>query len=233
MGKVWLVIKRGIRRNLTRKNARKHQRWSASPSAFFSAGFSLVEVLLSVTILGLIVTALVGAFIFGRESTAISGQRARAIFLAEEGLEAARNIRDAGFGNLTTGTHGLAISGSQWNFSGSSDTTDIYTRQTTIASAGSNRQQVTTTVTWQQNPQRTGQVQVVTYLTNWKASSGGGAPPSSCASYCQSVGYSTGTCRENTVQCTINSETYESLGDSICVAGFPGDPSQDTCCCLP
>lgn len=199
-----------------------------------SNGFSLVEVLLAVSVFGLLVTALVGAIIYGQESTAISGSRARAVFLADEGLEAARNIRDENYANLANGAYGLAISGSQWAFSGSSDTTDIFTRQMTIADAGTNRKQVTSAVTWQQNPQRTGTVTLVTYLTNWKAGGGGGAP-SSCAAYCQSLpaGYTNGTCRQNTVQCSHNGETYESGGDSICVTNFPGDPSHDTCCCLP
>lgn len=53
---------------------------------------------------------------------------------------------------------------------------------------------------------------------------------SSCAAYCQSLGgYSTGSCRSNTQQCTNNSEVYESSGDLYCTGGA----SADTCCCLP
>ncbi len=197
-------------------------------------GFSLVEVLLAVSVFGLIVTALVGGLVYGEQSTAIAGMRARAAMLADEGLEAARNIRDANFSNLTGGTFGLTTTGNQWNLSGSSDTTDVFTRTITISTVDSNRKQVTSSVSWQQNPQRTGLVQAVTYLTNWRASAGGGAPPSSCVAYCQTLpGYSTGTCRQNTQQCTNNGETYESGGDSMCITNFPGDPSHDTCCCAP
>lgn len=132
-------------------------------------GFSTIEVLLASSILILIVAALMGAYIYGSESTALAGQRARAAFLAEEGLEASRNIRDSGFSNLSDGTKGLAISGNQWIFSGSSDTTDgFYTRQITISTIDSNRKQIISTITWQQNPQRTGSVTLTTYLTNWK-----------------------------------------------------------------
>lgn len=136
---------------------------------FKQKGFSTIEALLASSILVLIVTAFMGAFIYGSESTALAGQRIRAAFLAEEGLEASRNIRDASFSNLSDGTNGLAISGNQWTFSGSSDTTDsFYTRQITISTAGTNRKQVVSTVTWQQNNQRTGNVSLTTYLTNWK-----------------------------------------------------------------
>ncbi len=197
-----------------------------------SKGFSLVEVLLAVAVFSLIVTGLIGGLIYGEQSTALAGQRARAATLADEGLEAVRNIRDANFSNLTDGTFGLTTTGNQWNLSGASDTSDIFSRAITISTVDANRKSITSSITWQQNPQRGGLVQAVTYLTNWKASSGGGGPPSSCAAYCVSLGgYSTGTCRQNTQQCTNYSETYESGGDSICVTNFPGDPSHDTCCC--
>lgn len=194
------------------------------------AGFSLVEVLLAVSVFGLLVTALVGGLIFGQQSTAIAGARSRATLLAEEGLEAARNIRDAGFANLPTGTYGLAASGNQWSFIPTSDTTDIFTRSLAVSVVDADRMQIVSTVTWPQNPQRAGTVVLTTYLTNWSKST----PASSCDTYCISLGgYSTGTCRENTTQCTTNSEIYESEGDTFCITDFPGDPSHDTCCCLP
>lgn len=140
-------------------------------------GFSLVEVLLSGTILALILTAFVSAMIYGQESTMLAGNRNRAVFLAEEGLEAVRNIRDNAYANLVDGTYGLAVAGNIWTFSGSNDLTEnFYTRQIAISTIDANRKQITSTVTWQQNPQRTGSVSVTSYLTNWQnllATSGG------------------------------------------------------------
>lgn len=141
-----------------------------------SGGFSLVEVLLAVSIFGLIVTALIGGLLYGQESTALAGQRARAVLLADEGLEAARNIRDALFTNISPGTSGLAISSNQWTLSGSSDVSDIFTRQLQIAQIDSNRKRITSTVTWQQNPQRSGTASLVTYLTNWRRDNGKTVP---------------------------------------------------------
>lgn len=131
-------------------------------------GFSLVEIILSASLFGIIATALVGAVIYGRESAAVSGERARAIFLTEEGLEAVRNIRDADFANLTDGEHGLAISGSNWIFSGTSDNTGIFTRQIAIISLDANRKKIVSTVSWRQTPQRNGSVSLTSYLTNWR-----------------------------------------------------------------
>lgn len=135
-------------------------------------GFSLVEVLLAGAIFGLLITALVGAFLYGQEATALAGNRARALLLAEEGLEAVRSIRDAGYANLADGNYGLAVTGNQWTFSGIQDVSDIFTRQVNIASADSKRKSVISQVTWQQNPQRTGSVTLVSRLTNWIASAG-------------------------------------------------------------
>lgn len=130
-------------------------------------GSLLVEAMLAGAVFGLLVMALVGVLSYATLSARIGGNRARAAFLAEEGLEATRNLRDASYSNLTNGTFGLATTGNQWSLSGASDVTDIFTRAVTIADSTTNVKQVTSTVTWQQNPQRTGSVSAITYLTNW------------------------------------------------------------------
>lgn len=132
------------------------------------SGFSLVEALLAVSVFALIVTTVIGALIYGRESTALAGQRARATFLAEEGLEAIRNIRDENFANLQDGAYGLDASTGQWTFSGTSDTTGIFTRQVTIATVGVDRKQITSLISWQQSASRPGTITFATILTNWK-----------------------------------------------------------------
>lgn len=140
-------------------------------------GFSLVEVLLSVAVFGLMVTTLVGAYLYGLESTALAGQRSRAVLLAEEAIEATRNIRDASYANLTYGTHGLLISSNQWGFSGTSDTTDaFFTRQVVVSGSDTNRKNVTAAVSWQQNSSRTGSVTLTTQFTNWLGTKKGTAP---------------------------------------------------------
>lgn len=133
-------------------------------------GFSSVEALLAAAIFALLATALVGAFLYGQEATALAGSRARATFLAEEGLEAARNIRDAGFSNLTDGTFGVTTASNQWNLSGASDVTDVFTREVVVSTIDAKTKELTSTVTWQQNSQRTGTVSIVTRLSNWIAS---------------------------------------------------------------
>jgi hypothetical protein len=131
-------------------------------------GFSLVEGLLSAVVLGLIVTTMVGAFVYGRESARLAGARSRGSFVADEGIEAVRNIRDAAFSNLSAGAHGLAISGGQWIFSGSADAVDIFSRSLTIAAVDSRRKSFNVGVIWVQNPQRTGTITADGRLTDWR-----------------------------------------------------------------
>ena len=187
-------------------------------------GFSLVEALLAGAIFSLITTALVGSFLYGQEATVLAGKRARASFLAKEGLEAVRNIRDENFSNLVDGTHGLAVTSNQWNFSGSSDITDIFTRELQIFTINADTKQVVANVTWQQNLQRSGLVALTSYLTNWDNV----VASSTCGQYCQDQGYVSGSCRQNSQQCIINNETYEMGGDPYCI----DIPQIDTCCCV-
>ena len=188
------------------------------------AGFNLIEVMLALAVFSLAVLALAGAFLYGLESAQVAGKRARAILVAEEGLEAVRNIRDADFANLIDGTHGLAVSSNQWILSGSQDVVDIFTRQIIISSVDSDRKQVVSQVDWDQSLQRAGSVAAATYLTNWQETT---VITGTCAEECISLGYNTGTCRQNPAQCTNNGETFESSGNLYCTV----DPGANTCCC--
>jgi Tfp pilus assembly protein PilV len=133
-------------------------------------GFSLVEAVLSAALFVLVVAAFAGGIIYGRESAATAGDRARAVFLAEEGLEAVRNIRDASFSNLSAGTKGVSTSSGYWSFSGISDVFDNFTRSISIATEGTNIKNVTSTVTWKETPARTGSVTLTSRFTEWLSS---------------------------------------------------------------
>lgn len=136
--------------------------------SIFPRGYSLVEIILATALFALLVTTFVGVLVYGVESSAVAGKRTRAAFVAEEMVEAARNVRDGSFDNLTSGTHGLAVSGNQWVFSGSTDTVDIFSRSLTLAPIGTQRFTATTTVDWVQTAQRTASINVETYYTNWQ-----------------------------------------------------------------
>ncbi|EKD46876.1 MAG: hypothetical protein ACD_67C00030G0001 [uncultured bacterium] len=131
-------------------------------------GFSLVEVLLTIALFAIFVTVFSGSLVYGQESERLAGDRIRANFLAEEGLEAVRNMRDGNFSNLTIGTHGLVIQDGKWNFSGTSDTTGIFTREIIITESGTSEKAVTVNVAWKQNEQRSGLVSLESRFDDWK-----------------------------------------------------------------
>jgi len=142
--------------------------WLTTNRTMRQAGFSVVEVLLAATVLGFMATALVGALVYGRSATADASDHTRAVYLADEGIQAVTNIGNAAFANLTVGTFGLVQSGGIWTLSGSSDTANGYTRACTIANGSTTtRKTVTCTVTWA-NPQANS-VSSVAQLVNWPA----------------------------------------------------------------
>jgi len=132
------------------------------------AGFSLVEVMLSVAVFALIATVLVGAVIYARESANVAGQRTRATFLAQEGVEAVRAIRDQDFTTLAAGTYGLNVVAGRWALVPTPDVTDGFTRSVAISVQSETAMQITVTVNWNQTLQRTGTIARTENLTDWR-----------------------------------------------------------------
>jgi prepilin-type N-terminal cleavage/methylation domain-containing protein len=139
-------------------------------------GFTLVEVILAVSIFAAIVTGVIGAVTYGAASAPLSGAQARATYLAEEGLEAVRSIKDEDFYNISTasGNFGLQLSAGKWNLQSSPDVTDIFTRTINFTQVASSESQVKSTVTWTQNGQRTGSITLTSLMDSWATTQRGG-----------------------------------------------------------
>jgi len=90
--------------------------------------------------------------------------------LAQEGIEAVKNIRDTGFRNLTIGNHGISLDQNQWVLSGAEDTIDIYTRVINISQIDHNIKRITSTVSWSGVRGTLESTSLSLYLTNWHAS---------------------------------------------------------------
>jgi Tfp pilus assembly protein PilV len=71
----------------------------------------------------------------------------QALFLAKEGIEAARAIRDNDFNFLTDGAHGITFGTSTWAFTEASDTVNGFTRTVTISPFDLRTKKITSTVT--------------------------------------------------------------------------------------
>ena len=104
-----------------------------------------------------------------REALA-GNEQVRARQILSEGLAAVRHMRNRDFTLLEAGTHGLALSGTDWAFSGGSDVTDgTYARTVTVAKIDANQDDITVNVAWQPLPGRTASLSASTRLTNWLA----------------------------------------------------------------
>lgn len=131
-------------------------------------GQSLMEALLAIAVFTLGMATLGVLVMDASVSERKSTERTQALVLAQEGIEAVRSLRDTAFGNLASGTHGLALSGSGWFFSGTSDTRDGFTRTVQIGEGGPELRFVTSTVSWYFTPSASSTISLATVLTNWR-----------------------------------------------------------------
>lgn len=132
-------------------------------------GFALVEMLVAIGVFLVFATA-VATTVSGTDRRIRNVADAkRAAALADEALEAARNIRDAGYANLVNGTFGLAATGNRWELAGTSDVTGKFTRRVAIADGAANAKHVTATVTWPRIGLPAGTFSATTRLTDWRA----------------------------------------------------------------
>lgn len=134
---------------------------------FYSKGIGLLETILAVALIGLLITFVIGAVVYAQDSASSQEKYRRALFFAEEGLEAARSIRDNDFSRLEVGSHGLATSSDSWVFSGTEETIGEYTRQIEISSVSDNIKKISSNVTWIKG-QGSFSVSLASYLANWR-----------------------------------------------------------------
>lgn len=144
-----------------------------------SKGFSLVEIVLASGVLALLSLIFLGILTYGQESTIRASQRDKAIFLAQEGLEAARSIRDQNFANLTVGNFGL-LAGNQWSLTSQPDVSDIFTRTINITDINSQTKQVVSKVQWKQAGASLVDVSFSTLFTDWRTATSTGTSTEFC-----------------------------------------------------
>jgi len=127
--------------------------------------FSLIELILAIFIL---TVAVFGSFALIQRIAVFayaSQTKLTAYYLAQEGIENVRNIRDNNWLQGNGWTDGLPMTEELVE----SDLLDIFTR-TTLVTSEDDHLKVTVTVRWQEHG-RPSQVQVMTNLYNWYAPS--------------------------------------------------------------
>ncbi len=132
-------------------------------------GFSIIEVILSASILALIVFGIVSAWLYGEHALIKSGDTGRGVAIASEGIEITRNLRDYDFGALSDGTYALKNEGSGWTLvRDEKETIGAYQRYITIASDGISKKNITSTVEWTNVDRTPGIFSSTIVLTNWQ-----------------------------------------------------------------
>lgn len=96
-------------------------------------GISLVEAVVAVAFFSIIAAALINLVSGTYLGTKSIFTHQRALNYAEEGLEAAKSIRNQAWNNLASGSYGLSANNGHWQFSGSDELLDnFYTRKIII-----------------------------------------------------------------------------------------------------
>jgi hypothetical protein len=131
-------------------------------------GFSVIEALVASVIFTILIMAFLGSFLLFQKSYLFYGDENRGALVAEEGLEAVRNIYDESFDILIDGTYGLDYSSGKWQFLGSLDVEGIYKRSIVISTVDSDTKKVISNVTWQRSNLSDGSLSLFSYFTNWR-----------------------------------------------------------------
>lgn len=141
---------------------------STPPSSRSHRGSLLLEAIIAIGVFALFLGGIGLTLVLGERTTLVAGDRTRAAFLAEQQLEAVRQMRAVDFASVTTGTHGLKLNASGWSWSGTVVKNKGYTSWVTVTSKGTDWMEVASHVRWDFSNTRSGALLMTTQLTNWK-----------------------------------------------------------------
>src|SRR6187399_3274840 len=97
---------------------------SSKHDHYRNRGFTIVECVIAIAIFSVISVVAFQIYLGANALQERASQKSKAMWLAEEGIEAVRSIRDESFTNLVNGTKGLILSGGKWQFSSSTNVID-------------------------------------------------------------------------------------------------------------
>jgi len=133
-------------------------------------GQTMVEMVAAIAVTAIVATCLVGLGVQTVRSAVIARNRTRAVAWAQEGIEAARSIRDRGYSSIGACGSSFRISwdGSRWVCaSGTEDLGSGYTRGFTASDITSGERRVVCWVRWR-DVAGNHEVSLETYLSNWR-----------------------------------------------------------------
>lgn len=129
-------------------------------------GISLIEILIVVAIILITLTSLLGVAVFSLKLSTLVKNTTIAVNLAQEAVEVTRSIRDSDWNKITNGNHGLTNIGGYWDFAGTENIINGFTRTVLIEDVqpvDPETRKVIVTVSWENK-----KIEIITYFTNWK-----------------------------------------------------------------
>jgi len=138
----------------------------------FEKGQSFIELLIAMGVFTLIISAVVFLVLDSYVSHRAGREKTLATFLAEEGLEATRSIRNNDWDDLKEGKHGIIITKNGWAFSGTGNNLSSRLNQghrvITVEDIDPDRKKIISSIEWKLTENRPQEVVLTTYLTNWQ-----------------------------------------------------------------
>ena len=146
-------------------------------------GLSLLEIILAMGIFIIIVSVSAAVVIHSFNSNRLGEEETQAAFLASEGLEAVRSIKNQDFANLVAGTYEVINTGDFWQLGPTLTPGGKYQRKIIIedvyrdengeivefgGSLDEETKKARAQVNWQFSPVRSNQIENSTYFCDWK-----------------------------------------------------------------
>jgi len=150
-------------------------------------GQSIIELILAMAIFALMAATIAVFVLGGFDALRQGGEHTIARFLAQEGIEAIRSIRDGAWNSLAYTQSAVSTTAGEWTFvgEGTDETIGQYTRTITLSDVCRDRfddiavcpasytdyhsKQASSVVEWEIRPGITNSVEQTTYLTNWSS----------------------------------------------------------------
>ena len=135
-------------------------------------GYTLVEVIIALGVFVIVSVAVNLLIIQALDDSFASSRRAKGLFLAKEGMEVVRGIRNTDFDLLVNGTYGVSRNVGVWSFVPNQDEEDGYIRYVTISSVDGDSKLIESTVHWTAMNGREQTSNISMLLTDWKQTGG-------------------------------------------------------------
>ncbi len=133
-------------------------------------GQSIIEILVGISILTIAISA--GSLLFFSNQNLFLDQKnhLQALGLASECVEVTKQIFNRDWNEITAGNHGLLYASTtrKWSYSGSSDTTGIFTRVANIIVVSNQEKDLKCSVSWNTDPDRPQTISLYYRVSNWR-----------------------------------------------------------------